>query len=109
MSVKGYKAFNSDWTGRDFQYKVGKTYKYDGEIELGATGFHFCQRIKDCFNYYDFSDNTKVAEVEAIGLVETWGGSSVTNEIKIVRELTWDEVLNLIRTGRNRTGKCSTG
>lgn len=105
MGIKGYKAFNSDWTGRDFRYEVGKTFKYDGEIKVCGAGFHFCQKVLNCFNYYDFSDHTKVAEVEALGSVETWGDNSVTNEIKIVRELTWDEVLNLIKTGRNHTVK----
>jgi len=25
----GYKVFNSDWTCKDFQYKVGKTYEME--------------------------------------------------------------------------------
>ena len=28
MSIKGYKVFNPDWTCRDFQYEVGKTFKH---------------------------------------------------------------------------------
>ena len=40
--VKGYKGFNQDLTCRGFQYEIGKTYEYNGEIELCSSGFHFC-------------------------------------------------------------------
>lgn len=73
MSIKGYKVFNPDWTCRGFQYEVGKTYKHEGDIGLCKAGFHFCQKIADCFSYYDFNNKNKVAEVEAIGLVENAG------------------------------------
>lgn len=29
--MKGYKAFNSNWTCRGFQFKVGETYEIDAE------------------------------------------------------------------------------
>ena len=109
MSIKGYKVFNSDWTCRGFQYEVGKTYKHEGNIEICGAGFHFCQKISDCFNYYDFNSNNKVAEVEAIGLVETRVDKSVTNEITILRELTWHEVLDLANTGKDCTGNRNSG
>ena len=50
--MKAYKVFNSDWTCRGFQYKVGETYNFDGEIELCGRGFHACENVVDCFNYY---------------------------------------------------------
>ena len=109
MSIRGYKVFNPDWTCRDFQYEIGKTYKHDGNIKMCGAGFHFCQKISDCFNYYSFDSNNKVAEVEAIGLVETQGDKSVTNEIKIIRELTWHEVLDLANTGKDCTGNWNSG
>ena len=104
MGIKGYKVFNLDWTCRGFKYEVGKTYKHDGNIEVCGAGFHFCQKVSDCFTYYDFNRNNKVAEVEAVGLVETRDDKSVTNEIVIVKELTWHEVLDLVNTGRDCTG-----
>ena len=109
MSIKGYKVFNPDWTCRGFQYEVGKTFKHDGNIEMCGAGFHFCQKISDCFNYYAFNSSNKVAEVEAIGLVETRNDKSVTNEITILRELTWHEVLDLANTGKNCTGNRNSG
>ena len=109
MSIKGYKVFNPDWTCRGFQYEVGKTYKHEGNIKMCDAGFHFCQKVSDCFSYYDFDSNNKVAEVEAIGLVETRNGKSVTDEITILKELTWHEVLDLANTGRDCTGYCNSG
>jgi len=109
MSIKGYKVFNPDWTCQGFQYEVGKTFKYDGDIEMCEAGFHFCPRLSDCFNYYRFSPSNKVAEVEAIGNVETEDNKSVTDEIVIVRELTWHEVLDLVNVGEDCTGYRNSG
>ena len=107
--VRGYKVFNPDWTCRDFQYEVGETYEHNGGIKLCVSGFHFCINPIDCFNYYTFDSNNRVAEVEAIGLVETGDDKSVTNKIRIVRELDWSEVLKLVNTGRDCTGYGNSG
>ena len=107
--MKGYKVFNSDFTCRGFQFEVGKTYKHNGDIGLCRAGFHFCRIAADCFNFYGFDPQNKVAEIEAIGLVESDEVKSVTNEIKIVREISWQEVLELVNTGRACTGLRNTG
>ena len=109
MSIKGYKVFNPDWTCRGYKYKVGETFVHNGNIEMCGSGFHFCRKANDCFNYYDFNSNNKVAEVEAIGLVETRGDKSVTDKIKIVREIKWMELLTIVNEGTNCTGLCNTG
>ena len=108
-NVKGYKVFNPDWTCRGFQYEVGKTFEHYGNIELCGSGFHFCQKASDCFNYYDFNSNNKVAEVEALDLVETEGNKSVTNKIHIIREIPWQELLTIVNTGKDCTGLENTG
>ena len=113
-NVKGYKVFNPYWTCRGFQYEVGKTFEHDGNIELCGSGFHFCQKASDCFNYYNFNSNNKVAEVEALDLVETEGNKSVTNKIHIIREIPWQELLAIVNTGKDctgleNTGDCNTG
>ena len=108
-AIKGYKVFNPDWTCRRFQYKVGETFVHNGNIEVCGSGFHFCRKASDCFNYYDFNSNNKVAEVEAIGLVETRDDKSVTDKIKIVREIEWQELLTIVNEGNNCTGLCNSG
>ena len=108
--MKGYKVFNSDWKCLGFQYEVGKTYEMDAtEIRLCNKGFHFCERIVDCFSYYGFDPKNKVAEVEALGAILTDGHKSCTNKIKIVREMNWHEVLNLANIGKDCTGYGNTG
>ena len=111
--MRGYKVFNPDWTCRGFQYKVGETYKYEGEISICKAGFHFCRELLDCFNYYTFNPRNKVAIVEATGKVieESSYSSSkcVTDEIKIVKELSWNEVLNMVNFGVGNVGIKNTG
>jgi hypothetical protein len=109
MGVIGYKVFNPDWTCRGFQYEVGKTFEHEGPIEMCGSGFHFCLKLSDCFNYYNFDSANKVAVVEAIGDVMTKGDKSVTNKIVIVKELSWHEVLDMCNTGNCNTGNCNTG
>ena len=107
--MKGYKVFNSDWTCSNFQYEVGKTYEMDAtEIKLCNRGFHFCERLIDCFLYYGFDSENKFAEVEALGVILTDGPKSCTNKIKIVREMNWNEVLNLVNIGKDCTGYGNT-
>ena len=109
--MKGYKVFNPDFTCRGFQYEVGKTYKTDGRPILCCNGFHFCEKVADCFNYYSFDPRNKVAEVEALGEVVTAEdeGKSCTNEIKIVREVSWEEMLTLANSGKGNTGRNNSG
>ena len=107
--VKGYKVFNPDWTCRGFQYEVGKTYEENITPETCSRGFHFCERASDCFNYYSFSSRNKVAEIVALGDINTDGVKSCTNKIQIIREIPWDELLKIVNKGKNCTGLCNTG
>ena len=107
--MKGYKVFNSDWTCRGFQYKVGETYEHKGDISICEKGFHFCREITKCFNYYSFNPKNKVAEIEALGNVESDGDKSVTDKIKIVREISWEEMLRLANTGEGNTELSNSG
>ena len=109
MSIKGYKVFNPDWTCRGFQYKVGETFTHNGNIMMCGRGFHFCRKASDCFNYYEFNSENKVAEIEALGDVETQGDKSVTDVIRIVREIEWHELLTIVNEGTDCTGLCNTG
>ena len=109
--MKGYKVFNSDWTCRNFQYEVGKTYEMDEKPICCDRGFHFCKKASDCFQYYLFDPNNKVAEVEALGDIDTNNDDSKcsTNKIHIIREITWQEVLDLVNLGKGCTGLCNSG
>lgn len=60
--VTGYKAFNTDWTCRGFQFEVGQTYTHEGDVELCRSGFHYCIDALDVLGYYDLN-GSKFAEV----------------------------------------------
>ena len=107
--IRGYKVFNPDWTCRGFKYEVGKTYELDGELEICKNGFHFCKNMIDCYDYYKFYSYNKVAEIEAIGEVITKYNKSATDKIKIVREISWHEVLDTVNTGIDNVGKGNSG
>ena len=111
--VKGFKVFNPDWTcnpnGKPFQYAVGGTYEEDVKPMVCDRGFHFCEKAADCFNYYQFNPENKVAEVLALGEVDTDGTKSCTNKIQIVREIPWAELLEIVNTGKGCTGLCNSG
>ena len=109
--MKGYKVFKSDWTCRGFYYEVGKTYEMKEDPVCCERGFHFCGKLIDCFKYYDFDSENKVAEIEATGAIDDDGNEEkyCTNKIKIVRELSWHEVLDLVNTGKDNTGRDNTG
>lgn len=109
--MKGYKVFKPDWTCRGFQYSVGKTFEEDVTPSCCNRGFHFCTELKDCFNYYSFDPSNKVAEIEALGEIDTeaTGKKHCTNKIKIVREISWEEVLKMINVGKANTGFGNTG
>ena len=109
--IKGYKVFNPDWTCRNFQYEVGKTFEEDVTPKCCDRGFHFCTKASDCFSYYGFNPENKVAEVLALGMVDTESDDTkcCTNKIQIVREISWQELLTIVNTGKGCTGLCNTG
>ena len=107
--VKGYKVFNPDWTCRGFQYEIGKIFEEDVKPSCCDRGFHFCEKAADCFSYYSFNSENRVAEVIALGEVDTDGKKSCTNKIQIVREIPWQELLTIVNTGKDCTGLCNTG
>jgi hypothetical protein len=109
--MKGYKVFNPDWKCRGFQYTVGETFEEYVTPSCCNRGFHFCTELKDCFNYYTFDPNNKVAEVEALGKIdaEADGSKHCTNKIKILREISWEEVLKMVNMGKANAGLCNIG
>ena len=107
--MKGYKVFNEDWTCRDKQYTCPGYFEENIVPKVCEAGMHFCKIAVDCFNYYNFDPNYHVAEVEAVGEIDTNGKKSCTNKLKIIREIPWDKVLRLVNIGKNCTGKSNTG
>ena len=112
--VHGFKVFRPDWTCdptgyNPKQYTCPGKFEEEGELDVCGHGMHFCQTAADCFNYYSFNSENKVAEVIAYGEVRTEGDKFCTDKLEIVREIPWDEVLRIVNLGKNCTGRCNTG
>ena len=100
--MKAYKAFNKDLTCRGFQYEIGKTYEMKKEPIICDRGFHACTKFDDVFNYYDYGKETRICEVELLGDVDEdaqMDSKVATNKIKIVREVTTKDLLQLGTVG----------
>lgn len=109
--MKGYKVFEPDWTCRGFQYEVGKTFEENVTPSCCNRGFHFCKELKDCFDYYPFDPDNKVAKVIALGEIDEESNDSkcCTNKIQIVEEISWEDVLRMVNFGEGNVGLCNSG
>ena len=110
--IIAYKAFDKDLKCRGFQFEIGKEYEHEGEIALCESGFHACENISNVFNFYNFrGEGVRVCEVEIIGNVKTEEDNVklVTDHIKIVRELSWGEVLKFCNSGNWNSGNRNSG
>ena len=111
--VHGFKVFQPDWTcspsGGFKQYSCPGRFQQDGDLDMCGNGMHFCLNLTDCFNYYSFNPDNKVAEVIAHGEVIQGDDKCCTNDLEVVREISWQEVLTLVNTGKACTGRCNTG
>ena len=106
--AKGYKGFNQDLTCRGFQYEIGKTYEYNGKIELCSSGFHFCRKLQDVHRFYDLK-TSRICEIEADGKIDNDGIKSVCARIRIIRELSREEIDAAVNTGKDNTGVFNSG
>ena len=102
--VKGYKVFNFDWTCKNKQYSCSGRFEEDVIPSVCNEGMHFCKKAADCFNYYLFDPNNKVAEVVAYGEVSEKGDKCATNKLEVVREIPWSELLEIVNMGKGCTG-----
>ena len=108
--MKGYKAFLSDMTtkhGDNTVYEVGKTYTVEGEVKICENGYHFCKKCVDVYDYY--SKPCRICEVSVTGAVQTQGNKSVGRKLKILRELTADEISSLCNSGDRNSGNWNSG
>jgi hypothetical protein len=108
-TVTGWKVFDKDLKCRNYQFEVGKRYTHDGNPSLCHNGFHYHHDKLHLFNYYSFDPTNRVCEIIAHGKIDKGDDKSCTNEIEIVRELSWNDVLNLINIGAGNSGKYNTG
>ena len=107
--MKAYKAtYNGKNENFNLIYEVGKKYK----LKTSGMGFHFCEYIEDLTNdcsniegltFYDFvkdnkyNDEIVVFEIEVKAIFEHIKNKTFTDEFKIIRELSKEEILEGIK------------
>ena len=110
----GYKVFTPDWKSKSGNlpaFEVGKEYFHDGQVKICESGFHFCENLIDCFEYYDWDINNKVALIhwDTSNPSDTDGKKTCSDKFYIVRELDWSEVFKICNSGLNNTGHSNSG
>ena len=87
--MKGFKA-TRNMKCLTLTYEVGKTYSVNN-LEICKHGFHFCEKMEDVLEYYNYDDDFVLLEVEALGETITRGDKTVTDCIKIIRVIPKEE------------------
>ena len=91
-----YKATHN-FKCRNQTYKVGKTYTSD-KFKICQHGMHYCNKMEDTLNYYEPTKNFILLEVEILGVVETRQDKSVTNKLKVLRVVEFDEYTHSMKS-----------
>jgi len=81
--MKAYKGTRNGKC-RTITYEVGKTYTFEGEIQMCERGFHFCKEMKHVFSYYKFNKDFVMLEIEILGEVIDEDDKSVTDKFKVL-------------------------
>ena len=111
MKIKG---MDRNMQCRGFQFEVGKEYKKDNNgrpLELCSdTVFHYCNSLRDVNVFYNVAaGDNRFFEIEVLGEEITDGTKCGSDHIKIIREITGEE-LNILKGLINRnTGLFNSG
>ena len=102
--MRGYKLFDRNWCSthgsHDFYnkpFKIGVVYEESEPPRCHHNGFHFCKDLETCFKVYAPDSRNRIAEIEVLGEIDKNSyGFYATNKFKIIREIPWREVINLL-------------
>ena len=112
------KGFNSDLTCRGYQFEIGKEYKIDLPEGYKLTTndlcsnkvFHFCDGLTKVHSYYSCNDETnRYCIIEVLGELVESDDKCGSNHIKIVRELTPEELKIAKGLTNGNTGLFNSG
>ncbi|HPA64859.1 MAG TPA: pentapeptide repeat-containing protein, partial [Spirochaetota bacterium] len=107
--VKAYKVFDENMQCRGFQYKLGESYTIEGNLEVCSNGFHACEKLLDCFNYYSFSPRNKIALVILSGEIQKKEDKLCAETIQIKKMISWEEALKMCNSGDCNSGYRNSG
>lgn len=111
MFIKG---FDKNLRCRGMQFEIGKTYDtgYTENLELcSCKVFHFCKSLENVHEFYSakVENNNRFCEIEVLGELVEDERKCGSNRIKILREITSEELANLRGLKNGNTGLFNTG
>ena len=112
MYIKG---FDKDLCCRGMQFEVGKEYSTgvaDADISLCTnTVFHFCDSLKKVHTHYSVmpKENNRFCEIEVLGALVSDDTKCGSNRIRIVREISGDELNIMLGLTDGNTGVFNSG
>ncbi len=103
--MKGYKIFDTNWKCLRKQYTCPGEFEENCKPIVCKQGMHFCETLSDCliYKYCSYSSLLgKIAEVESYGDAVVYNDGITTkistNKLRIVRELSLEEVAEIIES-----------
>ena len=111
MFIKG---FDKNLICRGMQFEIGKTYDtgYTENLELcSCKVFHFCKSLENVHEFYSakVEENNRFCEIEVLGELVEDERKCGSNKIKILREITDEELAMLCGLKNGNTGLFNTG
>ena len=112
MYIKG---FDKDLRCRGMQFEVGKEYSTgaaDADISLCTnTVFHFCDSLEKVHIHYSVmpKENNRFCEIEVLGALVSDDTKCGSNRIRIVREISGDELNIMLGLTDGNTGVFNSG
>ena len=111
MFIKG---FDKNLRCRGMQFEIGKTYDtgYTENLELcSCKVFHFCKSLEKVHEFYParVEENNRFCEIEVLGELVEDENKCGSNKIKILREITGEELAMLCGLKNGNTGLFNTG
>ena len=96
----GYKA-TYDFTCLNHKFEIGQSYELQGTPIPCVYGFHYCQKPIDVLNYYSIKHSFRLLEIEDVGESIVEEDKTVTNKLRVVREVPKEEYYQLFGVVNN--------